>query len=449
MYLEREHVYIANNSVNSKESKKSLSVMNTVSITLLPILTKGTPIPKDSTYGNFISNKLSDNNNDYHSLETTTRTTIEDELQEVAAIPSSLYIITILVLAILFILTAFNTWFYTKYAKDKKKTCENCNQEENEEKSEKTSPERQQEFEYIFPRQQEVDELLAQISERKFEERKELPSEDESFSEDESCKNTSDEESDEDDDDKLTGEQPKDTVSEKSVEVTLEIETYVAKNTSLLESKQDSVECERCGKLFADESSMRHHMLTDHANDTMKDMFSESTIESVKLNSIVNTTRNLENTGSLGTLEDILQKWSVEASKDSLDRSCNDIEILPCNITSASTVILSDISKGNSSSNNIESLPCNITFAPAEIISSDSKADSFSKDSESPLSNFTSTSHEILSENSIPENPISRNQNRRRSGKKKNKSTFSVPCTQCGGYFATQSGLEKHTLSKH
>ena len=63
MYLEREHVYIANNSVNSKESKKSLSVMNTVSITLLPILTKGTPIPKDSTYGNFISNKLSDNNN--------------------------------------------------------------------------------------------------------------------------------------------------------------------------------------------------------------------------------------------------------------------------------------------------------------------------------------------------------------------------------------------------
>ena len=124
----------------------------------------------------------------------------------------------------------------------------------------------------------------------------------------------------------------KDNISESSVQITLEIETFEAKDITPKETMVDrKVECLHCDKKFLDQNGMRTHILSKHKNDS--NHFSDELLlpsECSNSDSQLSSRRGSESDTSLESIITNTQESFIHQESNSAIKY---IQQLPSNVT--------------------------------------------------------------------------------------------------------------------
>ena len=435
--------------------------------------------------GNIISNELPELRNDM-KIESQTEA-ITDVVA--APLPEHLYVIMYLTIIVLTLLLGVNValfWWRLK----RNKECDICDspQETSEDSKEINEDETTEESS--------PDEDTQDASETTSGKECDTLSQDETTEEESSDQDT--EATSED----SSSEKECDSVSQDSVEITLEIENFNARNTvaeGLNESKSEN--CDECEKVFDTKNSLMSHIVEEHTNTSNKQ--SEEVETSVEIHNVNNitsasTVRNPPENVNI-SISDLLLESSSSGSKDvSIDMGefISTESKLPTNITSASTVIVPTPNTSNVSNNVsipdsvlLESetskyvsidmgefistdskLPTNITSASTVIVPTPnmstisnnvdveaqpdrSKEDMFESTTSFVVQNEAAkvnSSENTSAESLPPRTDLKRKSRRRRSGKNNRKNLLlTIPCRHCDLSFASENSLGQHLVMKH
>lgn len=288
-------------------------MMNNLRLTILPIMAKCATITVRKAHKEAITNELIEINANeaYKNLNRVAEATLED--QE-AAVPDYIFVVTYIVIGVLALLLAFNGWMCYRLKRQKVSDCQDC------------------EISQIRT----VDSLESIFTENDLEEAEETASDEDetdaespSSSQEKPLGNETNEVSTQ----TLNVVKDSDTVSEDSVEVLFEIETLEAKNIVTEESlelpSKTAQKCHSCGKEFHTETTLSSHMLLEHPSKSMEESAKED-------ESILTTMSSME-----VKEENVQQNLQRILTKMSETKRTNELS-LPSNITSASTISLSN-----------------------------------------------------------------------------------------------------------
>lgn len=286
--------------------------MNNLRLTILPIMAKCATITVRKAHKEAITNELIEINSNeaYKNLNRDAEATLED--QE-AAVPDYLFIVTYVVIGVLALLLAINGWMCYRLKRQKVSDCQDCD----------------------ISQMRTVDSLESIFTENDLEEAKETVSDEDetdaelpSSSQEKPLGNETNEVSTQ----KLNVVKDSDNVSEDSVEVLFQIETIEAKNIVTEESlelpSKSAQKCHSCGKEFHTETTLSSHMLLEHQSKSMEESAKEDESILTTMSSMEVKEENVQQ-----SLQRILTKMSDTKRTNGS---------LPSNITSASTISLSN-----------------------------------------------------------------------------------------------------------